>query len=211
MKKKLIIISILGGLLLLIGAFFLGRISVKDKLPEPKSNFPTDSQEFQELKTELNLVKSKLKQSNSNQKSQLENRLSSIENKIKILANQDKPTIQELEKEIKEIKEKSENDKSRDDPEPIPSDKKEEKVFLHANEEIKGFCLFSNWLTTNKEDIKVFLISKNHPRIKELLGQGKLQKDKKFTIRYGKVDKTSDSEITYTFNEDNQDLEIMET
>jgi len=63
----------------------------------------------------------------------------------------------------------------------------------------------------NKEDIKVFLISKNHPIIKELLGQGKLKRDKWFTICYGKVDKISDGEITYTFNEDNQDLEIIET
>jgi len=82
---------------------------------------------------------------------------------------------------------------------------------LHANEEIKDFCLFSNWLNTNKkEDIKVFLISKNHPRIKELLGQSKLKRDKWFTIRYGKVDKKTNEGITYNFNEFNQELEIVE-
>ncbi|CAI2199428.1 804_t:CDS:2, partial [Funneliformis geosporum] len=70
-----------------------------------------------------------------------------------------------------------------DKPEPTPTNKKEEKVLLHANEEIRDFCLFSNWLNTNKkEDIKVFLI----------------------------IDKKTDEGITYHFNEFNQELEIRE-
>ncbi|CAJ0764527.1 772_t:CDS:1, partial [Entrophospora sp. SA101] len=43
-----------------------------------------------------------------------------------------------------------------------------------------------------------------------LLSQNKLQKDKKFTVRYGKVDKKSDSGLLFTFNENNQELEIIE-
>ena len=55
-----------------------------------------------------------------------------------------------------------------------------------------------------------FSISKNHPRIKQLLSQNKLKKDKKFTIRYEKIDKKSDSGLIFTFNEDNKELEIVE-
>ena len=145
-KKTLIIVSILGGLLLLIGVFFLGRISA-EKSPEPKNNLPPQKPE-----------------------------------------------------------------KPSDNPKPSPGDKKEERVLLSIDvEETKDFCMFSNWLNANtKEDIKVFRISKNHPRIKELLKEGKLQKDKWFTINYGKVDKKTDEGITYDFNEFNQDLEIKE-
>jgi len=43
-----------------------------------------------------------------------------------------------------------------------------------------------------------------------LLKKNKLQRNKQFIVRYGKVDKISDDGITYTFNENNQDLEIVE-
>jgi hypothetical protein len=94
----------------------------------------------------------------------------------------------------------------------VPSSKKEERVLLSIDvEETKSFCMFSNWLNANtKEDIKVFRISKSHPKIKELLKEGKLKKNKWFTIRYGKVDKKTDEGITYDFNEFNQELEIIE-
>jgi septal ring factor EnvC (AmiA/AmiB activator) len=114
-KKKTLIITIstLGILLLLVGTFFLGRISVKNEPKEskPQENKLPNDQEIQKLKTELNLVKTQLNQSNINQKKQLESKLSDIENKIKILTSQDKKIIQELEKEIREIKEKLRNDK----------------------------------------------------------------------------------------------------
>lgn len=142
-KKTLIVIGILGGLIfLLIGVFFLGRISVENKLLQPKNNLPNDN------------------------------------------------------------------------PKPSPDDKKEEKVLLSVDvQETKDFCMFSNWLSDSvntKEDIKVFFISKNHPRIKELLKQEKLRKQKWFTIRYGKVDKKKDEGTTYNFNEFNRDLEVIE-
>jgi hypothetical protein len=46
-KKKLTIASILGVIILLIGVFFLVRISVKDRSLEPKNNSLSDSQEIQ--------------------------------------------------------------------------------------------------------------------------------------------------------------------
>ncbi|CAG8679531.1 2829_t:CDS:2, partial [Ambispora leptoticha] len=71
---------------------------------------------------------------------------------------------------------------------------------------------FSDYAFTNlpKDGIKVLYISKNHPRIKELLQAGKLQPGKHFIIRYGKVDREFMKGFAYDFNEFNQELEIME-
>ncbi|CAJ0912834.1 11076_t:CDS:2 [Entrophospora sp. SA101] len=131
-KKTVIIVSVLGVLILLIGTFFLGRISVKDKSPEQKNTLPDNDQEIRRLKSELNSVKNELNQSNTSQKNQLENKLSSIENKMKILTNQGKSTIQQLEREIKEIKDKIKNDKPGDNP---PADKNQLQfaVFYHID------------------------------------------------------------------------------
>ncbi|CAJ0631504.1 13030_t:CDS:2 [Entrophospora sp. SA101] len=102
---------ILGIIILLIGAFWLGRISVENKFsePKPKNNLPPEIP----------------KQPNDN-------------------------------------------------PEPIPGDRKEEKNI------IKG---------VNRKDWRVIYVSENHPEIKRLLRERKLQEKKQFTVRYGKPDK----------------------
>jgi hypothetical protein len=62
----------------------------------------------------------------------------------------------------------------------------------------------------------IFYISKNHPKIKQLLSQNKLQKDKYFTVHYGKIDSrchhpsSNEDGFLFTFNENNQELEIIE-
>ncbi|CAJ0761154.1 16113_t:CDS:2 [Entrophospora sp. SA101] len=61
-----------------------------------------------------------------------------------------------------------------DNPEPIPGDRKEEKNI------IKG---------VNRKDWRVIYVSENHPEIKRLLRERKLQEKKQFTVRYGKPDK----------------------
>ena len=43
------------------------------------------------------------------------------------------------------------------------------------------------------------------------MSEGKLQNDKQFTLRYGKVDNKSDKGSIFTLNENNQELEIIET
>jgi len=58
-------------------------------------------------------------------------------------------------------------------------------------------------------DSAIFYISKNHPRIKELLREEKLQEYKQFVIRYEKIDEKNDKG-GFFFNEFNQDLEIKE-
>ncbi|CAI2184455.1 11588_t:CDS:2 [Funneliformis geosporum] len=50
----------------------------------------------------------------------------------------------------------------------------------------------------------------NHSQIKELVSQGKLEKNKLFTIRYEKEDEKSRGGLVITFNESNQELEITE-
>ncbi|CAJ0903820.1 17264_t:CDS:2 [Entrophospora sp. SA101] len=104
-------VNILGIIILLIGAFWLGRISVENKFsePKPKNNLPPEIP----------------KQPNDN-------------------------------------------------PEPIPGDRKEEKNI------IKG---------VNRKDWRVIYVSENHPEIKRLLRERKLQEKKQFTVRYGKPDK----------------------
>jgi hypothetical protein len=103
--------------------------------------------------------------------------------------------------------------KPDDNPEPSPGNKKEEKV-VYIGLTIKNFAVFTNMLLDSPEIpelVKTFHISANHPRIVKLLSEGKLQENKKFTIRYGKVDEKSEGEVFNTFNENNQELEIIET
>ena len=91
--------------------------------------------------------------------------------------------------------------------EPEPNNKEEVKVeYAGMNIRTRDAYIF---LLEEKKDY-LFNISKNHPRIKQLLSQNKLQKDKKFTIRYGKIDKKSDNGLLFNFNEDNKELEIIE-
>ncbi|CAG8643834.1 4089_t:CDS:2, partial [Ambispora leptoticha] len=70
---------------------------------------------------------------------------------------------------------------------------------------------FSDYAFVNlpKDEVKVLYISKNHPRIKELLKAGKLQPDKHFIIRYGKVDREFMRGFAHDFDEFNQDLIIL--
>ena len=85
-----------------------------------------------------------------------------------------------------------------DDPngpeEPEPSNnKKQEKVLFLGSNEPSGY-VFTNRLRNGRrggESNKNFYVSKNHPRIKELLKKGELQEEegKEFIIRYGKIDK----------------------
>ncbi|CAH1755675.1 7412_t:CDS:10 [Entrophospora sp. SA101] len=149
---------------------------------------PTNSKEqIKNLQSELNSVKSKLNNlSNDAQKTQLENKLTDIKNQI--------------------------NSLSDEGPEPTNKNKAKAK-FVGKSLKDQDSGNFDNYKflkegTRGAENI--FYISKNHPRIKELLSQNKLQKDKKFTVRYGKVDKKSDSGLLFTFNENNQELEIIE-
>ncbi|CAI2188333.1 4287_t:CDS:2 [Funneliformis geosporum] len=93
------------------------------------------------------------------------------------------------------------------DENPEPTDKKEDKfVFYGDSLEKSGYSKFEG----EGDNFYLFYISKNHPRIKALLSEGKLQKDKQFTIRYGKADSAESSGLILTFNENNQDLEIIE-
>jgi len=99
-------------------------------------------------------------------------------------------------------------------PEPAerPGTKTEVKFRLNG-EAVNEKGEFTDYAFSNlpKDKVKVFYISKNHPRIKELLSEGKLQTGKHFIIRYGKVDKEYAKDFAYDFNEFNQDLEILET
>ena len=63
--------------------------------------------------------------------------------------------------------------------------------------------MFSFLEPKSTEEVKHFCVSKSHPQVKELLKAGKLQLDKKFTIRYKKVD-------SHYFDGFNKDLEIIE-
>ncbi|CAJ0845139.1 8024_t:CDS:2 [Entrophospora sp. SA101] len=60
------------------------------------------------------------------------------------------------------------------------------------------------------KDLKLFYISQNHPQIKQLLNQGKLQEDKHFIIRFGIVDEIVLEDLMYFFNKFNRELEIAE-
>jgi hypothetical protein len=132
-KKTLIIISVLGVLALLIGVFFIGRISVKDKL-------------------------------NGKDKSLGLNNDGNNQQRVNYL-------------------------------------------FL-----IDDYYAFNNVFSDiPREDWNMFYISKNHPRIKELLREGKLQESKKkqFIIRYERADEKNEKGGLF-FNEFNQELKIIE-
>ena len=128
-KKTIIIVGILCGLFLLIGTFWLGRISVENRSSEPKNNLPPQ-----------------------------------------------KPK------------------KPEDNPEPSPGSKNEGKfdyTTFFKKDNVSWYA-FDDILQKGREerqDWKIIHINENHPRIKELLKEGKLQGRKEFTIRYGKVDK----------------------
>ncbi|CAI2192710.1 7116_t:CDS:1, partial [Funneliformis geosporum] len=88
-----------------------------------------------------------------------------------------------------------------------PNNKEEVKVeYAGINRITHDAYIFL--LEGNKDHL--YSISENHPCIKKLLNKNKLQKGKKFTIRYEKVDKKSDDGLLFTFNEDNKELEIIE-
>ncbi|CAI2192296.1 3868_t:CDS:2, partial [Funneliformis geosporum] len=189
--------------------------------------------EIQKLQTQLNSLKSKLDNvSDATQKSRLENKLSSIENQLKTLSGQNNSpaTIKNLEQEIKKIKQAIEgkdkpnqdnpdrNDDPDEDPEPTNKNKTKAKFVGKSLKDQDGGD-FDNYkfldLGKSGNTINIFYISKNHPQIKQLLSQNKLQKDKQFTVRYGKIDdrchSPSDEDGSLlTFNENNQDLEIIE-
>lgn len=89
------------------------------------------------------------------------------------------------------------------------SNKTQIKVRFVGESDLNEYC-FNNNFVGNKESIKLLYISKNHPRIKQLASENKLQKDKKFIIRYGKVDKEV-NDTMLTFDKFNAELEIKET
>jgi flagellin-like hook-associated protein FlgL len=184
-----------------------------------ESQASTNSQsEIQKLQTELKSVKNKLNNlSDTSQKSRLENKLSNIENQTKNLSSSDNSTIKKLEQEIEGIKQQIEkNDAPNEDPQPN-NNKKEAKVkFVGKSLKEMGGDDYDNYkfvaVEGSKERVsRIFYISKNHSRIKELLKENKLQKDKQFTLRYGKIDKKAcEAEHLITFNENNRELEISE-
>jgi hypothetical protein len=128
-----------------------------------------------------------------------------LESQISNLSSQDKSTIQRLEQEIKELKKRLEDNKPNENPK--PSNKKEGKFIFYGDSlEKSGYGKFGGEL----DNFFLFYISKNHPRIKELLSKGKLQENKQFLIRYGKADEISEKGSVYTFKKNNQELEIVE-
>ena len=70
-------------------------------------------------------------------------------------------------------------------------------IFRNINEDV------------NRQDWRVIYVKENHPEVRRLLREGKLQEHKQFTIRYGKADK-EERNLWLTFNENNQELEIIE-
>jgi hypothetical protein len=218
-KKKILVIS---GILVIAGIGTIAYFAWPKK--ETKTEIKIHNKEkIKQLQTELSSLKSKLNNlSDNTQKTQLENKLSNIENKIKNLSeNPNKSTLKNLELEIKKAIEDKDNpneddpdrnDDPDEDPEPTNKDKAKVK-FIGKSLKDQDSGDFDNYkfLKEGTQGIEnIFYISKNHPRIKELLSQNKLQKDKKFTVRYGKVDEKSDSGLLFTFNENNKELEIIE-
>jgi len=106
-----------------------------------------------------------------------------------------------LEQEIKEIERKLENEIEN-------QPKSGEGKFTYFGL-FNDYHSFKSILSGQKE--RFIKINKNHPEIKRLINEGKLQKDKNFIIRYGKVDKISEVGLVYTFNENNQKLQIIES
>ncbi|CAG8795654.1 19524_t:CDS:1 [Racocetra persica] len=186
-------------------------MSAKSQSPTSQnSQSPSDNSEIQVLKTQLKEVKNQLNNlTDEPQKNQLEDKITALENKVKNLINPDKSTIQQLEQEIKEIKEKLENN-DKPDRNPPPTDKTEIKL-RYVGEADSEEMAFNNFFgKQSREDLRLFYISRNHPQIKELINQDKLQVDKVFIARYGKVDHISPHNLMYIFNENNQELEIRE-
>ncbi|CAG8574443.1 3702_t:CDS:2, partial [Ambispora leptoticha] len=183
---------------------------------EKKDKEPANLEEkIQRLLNELSSLKSELDGNDGisvAQKSQLEKKQSNLEIQIKNLSSQEKQnksTIEKLEKEVEKLKKRFENDK-KPDKVPEPDNKKEEIVnykYPLIGEKV-GYYVFDN-ISSNR-DRKLFYINQNHPQIKKLLSQEKLQENKQFAIRYGKIDKESSGKVVLTFNEDNQELEIIE-
>ncbi|KLL04244.1 MAG: hypothetical protein MRERV_26c006 [Mycoplasmataceae bacterium RV_VA103A] len=88
-----------------------------------------------------------------------------------------------------------------------PNEKKESEVEFFGDSRTKSG--YNKW-SAEGGTFSLFFISKNHPRVKELERQGKLQMNKKFIISYGKIDEVSEKGSIYTFNENNSELEIRE-
>ncbi|CFW93458.1 exported protein of unknown function [endosymbiont DhMRE of Dentiscutata heterogama] len=210
-KKTLVIISILLGAVALIGgSFWLGKMSAKSQSPTSQnSQSPSDNSEIQVLKTQLKEVKNQLNNlTDEPQKNQLEDKITALENKVKNLINPDKSTIQQLEQEIKEIKEKIGGDKPGHNL--PPTDKTEIKLkYMGSAMDENGAYNYHSFNTYTNTNPKIFFISKNHPQIKRLLQEGELQRKRFFIIRYGKVDEI-ELDFTFTFNENNSELEIRE-
>lgn len=83
---------------------------------------------------------------------------------------------------------------------------KNERKLEYVKENSLGNHVFSD----SPDDAQIFfIVDKNHPRIKQMLSEGKLKAGKEFIIRYGKVDKKFTS-ISFFFNKNNEELEIQE-
>lgn len=83
---------------------------------------------------------------------------------------------------------------------------KNERKLEYVKENSLGNHVFSD----SPDDAQIFfIVDKNHPRIKQMLSEGKLKAGKEFIIRYGKVDKNFTS-ISFFFNKNNEELEIIE-
>jgi TolA-binding protein len=168
-------------------------------------------EEVQRLQIQLSLLKSQISSlSDTNKKVQLESKVSFLEKYVSELDEQksyDELTVKSLEKEIEKLRKKLEDEKPDEDP--GPGRNKEGKFFFcgtgtdsNSNE---------NYMFDEYEEGRDRMISvdKNHPLIKQLLGEGKLKLGEKFIIRYGKVDKDF-TKISFFFNKGNEELEIIE-
>lgn len=199
-KKKKNVIYLISGILVIIAIGIIAYFAWPRNKPV-ESKETNSKQLIQQLQTELSSLKSKINSLlDTNQKIWLGDKLSDLESQIKKLANKDNSfSIKNIEQEIKEVKKKLENG----------SNNKNGGEFLYFDFS-GGNYLFENVLSVHQKQI-VIKISENHPRIKELVNQGKLQENKKFIIHYGKVDKKSGTKRdSFIFNEFNQELEITE-
>lgn len=88
---------------------------------------------------------------------------------------------------------------------------KTEKKTRFVNTNFDGDFIFDDFLPgTQYSERNLFIISKDHPKIKELLNKDKLVSDKKFLLRYKFADVFEEASMTFTFNQNNQELEIVE-
>jgi hypothetical protein len=105
-------------------------------------------------------------------------------------------------KENKSTENKQQNKTSRD---------KKEGKFYFCNKVVSRDNIEYHAFDDVKRKRKNVYVNKNHPRIKELLGEGKLKSQKeKFIIRFSKVNKYEIGNFYY-FNKINTDLEIIES